>query len=167
VKRLNVIELIGDFVRTKDMPLLFWVVPYIIAGGVMWFVSSQTAPFGREIKLSQAIVAVILMGLCSAASHHWLKPVIGDWRFLAEFVAWILVVMLTLQLSFWRSLLAVIIYFVVMVAALIVMGIVAKSGGAPNHALHRTAAPRCGFDAPGVSDAGFAASARFRPRSVS
>ncbi len=115
------------------MPLLFWVVPYIIAGGVMWFVSSQTAPFGREIKLSQAIVAVILMGLCSAVSSYWLKPVIGSWRFLAEFVAWTLVVMLTLQLSFTRSLVAVIIYFVVMVVALIVMGIIAKSGGtAPN-----------------------------------
>ena len=111
------------------MPLLFWVVPYIIAGGVMWLVASQTAPFGREIKLSHAIIAMILMGLCSAASRYWLTPLIGDWRFLAEFVAWMLVVMLTLDLSFRRSLLAVIIYFVVMVVALAAMGIVAKSGG--------------------------------------
>lgn len=87
----------------------------------MWFVSSQTAPFGREIKLSQAIVAVALMGLCSGASRYWLTPLIGDWRYLAEFVAWILVVMLTLQLSFWRSLLAVVIYFVVMLVAILVM----------------------------------------------
>jgi hypothetical protein len=36
-----------------------------------------------------------------------------------------------------------------------------------NHALRRTAATRFGFDAPGFSIAGFAASARFRRRSVS
>lgn len=39
--------------------------------------------------------------------------------------------------------------------------------GEPNHALHRTAAKRFSFDAPDFSDAGFAASARFRRRSVS
>jgi hypothetical protein len=110
------------------MPLLFWIVPYVIAGGLMWFVSNQTAPFGREIPLSKAIVAVILMGLCSVASGYWLKPIIGDWRFLAEFVAWAVVVMLVLELSFWRSLLAVIIYFVVVVVAVIVMDLVARSG---------------------------------------
>lgn len=37
----------------------------------------------------------------------------------------------------------------------------------PNHALHRTAAPRFGFDALDISDSEFAASARFRRRSVS
>lgn len=36
-----------------------------------------------------------------------------------------------------------------------------------NHALHRTAARASASDAPGISDAGFAASARFRRRSVS
>jgi hypothetical protein len=35
-----------------------------------------------------------------------------------------------------------------------------------NHALHRTAAKRFSFDAQGFSDAGLAASARFRRRSV-
>jgi hypothetical protein len=34
------------------------------------------------------------------------------------------------------------------------------------NALHRSAAPRFSFDAPDFSDAGFAASARFRRRSV-
>ncbi len=91
----------------------------------MWFVSSQTAPIGREIKLSQAIIAIILMGLCSAASIHWLTPMIGDLQFLAQFVAWVLVVMLTLHLSLWRALLAVIIYMVVMVAAGVVMNKIA------------------------------------------
>ncbi len=34
--------------------------------------------------------------------------------------------------------------------------------GTPNHSLHRTAAERFGLDAAALSDAGFAASARFR-----
>ena len=108
------------------MPLLFWVVPYIIAGGVMWFVSSQTAPFGREIKLSEAVSAVILMGLCSAASSHWLTPIIGNWQFLVQFLAWVIAVMLILGLSFWRSLIAVAIYLVVMVGAQIAIEMIAQ-----------------------------------------
>ena len=36
-----------------------------------------------------------------------------------------------------------------------------------NHALHGSAAKRFSFDAPGNSDTGFAASARFRRRSAS
>jgi hypothetical protein len=42
-----------------------------------------------------------------------------------------------------------------------------ETGKPHNHALHRTAAPRFSFDAPGFPDTGFAASARFRRRSVS
>jgi hypothetical protein len=91
----------------------------------MWFIASQTAPFGQEIKLSQAIVAVILMGLCSMASSIWLMPLIGYWYLLVLLVVWPLIVMPILQLSFWRSLLAVIIYLVVMVGARVVIELVA------------------------------------------
>jgi len=69
----------------------------------MWFVSNQTAPFGREIPLSKAIIAVIFMGLCSAASAFWLKPIMGEWRLLAELVAWTIVVMVVLGLTFRRA----------------------------------------------------------------
>ena len=110
------------------MPLLFWIVPYLIAGGVMWFVASQNAPFGQEIKLSQAIFAVILMGLCSAASTIWLKPFIGYWQILVLLVVWPLIIMPVLRLSFRRSLLAVIFYFVVMIGAQIGMALIAHYG---------------------------------------
>ena len=103
------------------MPMLFWVVPYIIAGGIMWFVSNQTAPLGREIPLSKAIVAVFFMGLCSVASGYWLQPIIGNWRMLVELVAWTIVVMVVLELSFRRALLAVIIYFAVIFIATLIM----------------------------------------------
>ena len=90
----------------------------------MWFVASQTAPFGQEIKLSQAIVAVILMGLCSAASSIWLMPRIGYWHLVVLLIIWPLIVMPVLELSFRRSLLAVIIYLVVMIGAQIGMMLV-------------------------------------------
>ena len=106
------------------MPLLFWIVPYIIAGGVMWLVANMTAPFGREIKLSQAIVAVILMGLCNVASTLWLMPRIGYWHLLVLLAVWPLIVMPVLQLTFRRSLLAVVIYLVVMVGAQLGMALV-------------------------------------------
>ena len=90
----------------------------------MWFVASLNAPFGKEIKLSQAIIAVILMGLCSAASSIWLMPLIGYWHIVVLLIVWPLIVMPVLELSFRRSLLAVIIYLVVMIGAQIGMMLV-------------------------------------------
>ena len=90
----------------------------------MWFVASLNAPLGREIKLSQAIVAVILMGLCSAASSIWLMPLIGYWHIVVLLIVWPLIVMPVLELSFRRSLLAVISYLVVMIGAQIGMMLV-------------------------------------------
>ena len=90
----------------------------------MWFVASQTAPFGQEIKLSQAIVAVILMGLCSLASSIWLMPLLGYWHLLVLLIVWPLIVMPILKLTFWRSLLAVFIYSVVIVSVQIGMALV-------------------------------------------
>jgi hypothetical protein len=90
----------------------------------MWFVASLNAPFGQEIKLSQGIVAVILMGLCSAASSIWLMPLIGYWHIVVLLIVWPLIVMPVLELSFRRSLLAVIIYLVVMIGAQIGMMLV-------------------------------------------
>ena len=110
------------------MPLLFLVVPYVIAGGVMWFVSSLLAPYERDIKLWQAVVAVILIGLLETASRHWLTPLIGDWTPLVNLVLYAAVVMLVLHLSFWRSLVAVLAYVAVILIAILVMRVIAKSG---------------------------------------
>lgn len=94
----------------------------------MWFVASQSAPFGREIKLSQGIVAVILMGLCSVASSIWLMPLIGHWHLVVLLVVWPLIIMPVLELSFWRSFLAVIVYLVVMTVTQIGMALIAHYG---------------------------------------
>ncbi|HUA67002.1 MAG TPA: hypothetical protein VMA13_00515 [Candidatus Saccharimonadales bacterium] len=93
------------------MPLLFWVVPYIVAGGILWLIACQAAPLGREVKLSQGIIAVILIGLCSEASTLWLMPLIGYWHLIPMLAASVLVAMATLELSFRRSLVAVLLYF--------------------------------------------------------
>jgi hypothetical protein len=105
----------------SDMPLLFWAVPLIAAGGVMWFAANQTAPIGQKIPLARAIITIVLMGVATGACVLWLKPVFGGWGMLVALVADILAVMVILQLSFWRALRAVIIYSVAM--AIVVMGL--------------------------------------------
>jgi hypothetical protein len=106
--------------------LLLFVI-YGGAGLVMWLVAHQMAPVGREIPLSRAVFTVILMGLCSAALEYWVKPIIGDWSYLLEFVSSILIVMAMFELKFWRSFFAVLIYWVVIVAGIVGMTVIAHS----------------------------------------
>ena len=108
--------------------MLNWVVPWLIAGGVMWLVAYQMAPVGRDIPLSHGLIAVIVMGLCGAASVFYLKPAIGNWHVLAEFIAHGVVVKAMFQLSFGRSMVAVAVYWVVMLLAAITIAILAKGG---------------------------------------
>jgi len=110
--------------------MLNWVVPWLIAGGVMWLVAYQMAPVGREIPLSHGLIAVIVMGLCGAASMLYLKPAIGQWHILAEFLAHGIVVKAMFQLSFGRSMVAVTVYWVVMLLAAIAIAVFARSGRA-------------------------------------
>jgi len=100
----------------------------VIAGGVMWFVAYQMAPVGRDIPLSHGLIAVIVMGVCGAAAMLYLRPAIGQWYILAEFLAHGLVVKAVFQLSFGRSIVAVTVYWVVMLVAAIAIGAMAKGG---------------------------------------
>src|SRR2546429_6700494 len=107
---------------------VFWFVPYVAAGGQMWFIAYQMAPIGREIPLSHAVSAVILMGCCGVAARNYLKPLVGNWEILFEFVAQTLVVMAILKLSFRRSLIAVFMYWVVMILGIVAIGLLARQG---------------------------------------
>jgi len=69
----------------------------------MWFVAHQMAPIGYQISLSRAVCAIILMGVCNAATKMFLAPIIGYWHILVYFFAPILIVMTMLQLKFRRS----------------------------------------------------------------
>ena len=99
----------------------------------MWFVASLNAPFGQEIKLSQGIAAVILMGLCSIGASILLMPLIGYWHLLVLLIVWPLIIMPILQLSFRRALLCVIIYLVVMIGVRIGMALVIHMDAANLH----------------------------------
>jgi uncharacterized membrane protein len=87
----------------------------------MWFVAHQMAAVGRDISLSRAVVAVFLMGICCAGSELLTRPLVGDWHYLADFIVGILVAKWVLQLTFWRSLLAVTVYSIVMIGATVVI----------------------------------------------
>ena len=94
----------------------------------MWLVACQMAPVGREIPLSHGLIAVIVMGLSGAASLLYLKPMIGQWYVLAEFLAHGIVVKAMFQLPFGRSMMAVTVYWVVMLLAGIAIAVLAKGG---------------------------------------
>jgi hypothetical protein len=96
------------------MTLLVAIVPLFMAGGILWLVSSQIAPLGRQIHLTQAIGAVVIMGLCGWAASRWLAPAMGGLQYLVLLVVWAAVVMLMLRLSFSRALVAVLIFTLVL-----------------------------------------------------
>lgn len=103
------------------MPILLAIFPYLIGGIVMWFVAHHMGASGRDVSLFRAAVAVFLMALCGAASQMLTRPLIGDWRYLVDFVICVLVAMSILQLTFWRSFAAVVVYSVVMIGLSVVL----------------------------------------------
>jgi hypothetical protein len=81
------------------------------------------AGVGYSLSLTRGFFAVVLMSLAGSVGSHLLRPFIGDWCHLAEIGISSLVGMLILQLTFWRSLIAVIVYSVVFVAATVGVGL--------------------------------------------
>ena len=119
---------VGFLLRlTRGMPMLNWILAWLIAGAVMWLVAYQMAPTGRDVPLSHGLIAVIVMGLCGAAAMFYLRPAMGQWYVLAEFLAHGVVVKAMFQLSFGRSLVVVTVYWVVMLVAGIALAM-AKGG---------------------------------------
>jgi len=106
--------------------MLIQLLITVVAGGIMWFVAQQIAPVGREIPFGRAIFTVILICFGSEAAEHWLRPVIGYWTYGVEFAGSAIIVMLFLQLTFWRSLLAVVVFWAVFVAGIIFVGVVGR-----------------------------------------
>ena len=71
-------------------------------------------------------LTVILVGFGSEAAEHWLRPAIGYWTYGVEFAGSAIIVMLFLQLTFWRSLLVVVVFWAVFVAGIIFVGVVGR-----------------------------------------
>jgi hypothetical protein len=97
------------------------LVMYLACGGLLWFTAYMLAPVGYEISLWRGVGAAILISLATMFFPELLKPLIGGWYMLALVVAHILIVKRILWLPFWRSLLTVVIYWVVLVAAYYVL----------------------------------------------
>ena len=104
------------------MILAFAVFPYLIGGIIMWFVAHMVAPVGYNLSLSRGFFAVVLMGIASEIARWILRPIIGDWCILAELAVPALVGMSMLQLPFWRSLLAVTTYAIIVFVATVAVG---------------------------------------------
>jgi hypothetical protein len=120
------------------MIIAFAVFPYLIGGIVMWFVAHQVAPVGYNISLTRGVCAVAIMSCGSAIANYFLRPMMGDWSYAAEFVVSVLLGMVILRLTFWRTLLVVVVYWIVFVVALVVIAIIFKAQGnaRPTASLH-------------------------------
>jgi hypothetical protein len=97
------------------------LVVYISCGGLLWFTAYMLAPVGYQISLWRGVGAAILSSIASVFLPELLNPLIGGWYMLALFAVHILIVKSVLWLPFWRSLLTVVIYWVVLVAAYYVL----------------------------------------------
>ena len=98
-------------------PFVIAVVIYLACGGLLWLVAYFLAPVGYEISLWRGIGAVFLITVFLSLSEAFLRPVIGDWHMLVDPAAQVFIVRSMLRLSVGRSLAAVIIYWVVLTAA--------------------------------------------------
>ncbi len=94
---------------------------YIACGGLLWFTAHQLAPVGYQISLGRGVGAAILITLTNLFLPQLLQPYIGDWQLLVVILLHILIVKSLLWLSFWRSVLTVIIYWIVLVVAYYVL----------------------------------------------
>jgi hypothetical protein len=109
------------------------IFPFLMGGIVMWFVAHMVAPVGYTLSLSRGFVAVVLMACSGTIARHVLRPFIGEWCELAELGVSASVGMVILQLPFWRSLLAVVAYTIVVIAATIGVGVYAPRGQKANN----------------------------------
>ncbi len=121
-----------------------WVAPFIITGGIMWFIVYQMAPIGREFSLGRTILGVVWMALCERGANALLHPHIGDWSILAGFLVSVLVVKFWFDIKFWRAFFAVFLYNAILIASFLLMDYGAKHLPRPNYALQRTRPSRSG-----------------------
>jgi hypothetical protein len=105
---------------------VLWVAPYIITGGIMWFIVYQMAPIGREFSLGRTIGGVVLMAIGERGAHALLYPHIGHWSALAGLAVSVLFVMSWFQLRFWRAFFAVFLYNAILIASFVLLAFAAK-----------------------------------------
>src|ERR1041385_620587 len=99
------------------MVIAFAVFPYLVGGLVMWLIAHQVAPVGYSVSITRCFFALVLMSCGQAVAQYFLSPVLGQGRcYLAKFGVAGVLGMMVLQLGFWRSLLAVVVYDVVFIA---------------------------------------------------
>jgi hypothetical protein len=106
----------------------------------LWFVAHVLSPVGYEISLWRGIGAVFLITVFGSLSSAFVKPAIGDWNMLVELAVDVLIVRSVLRLPLGRSVIAVIIYWVVLVTAVYFLFI--RPGKRPNQSVERTGMSR-------------------------
>jgi len=87
----------------------------------MWFVASQMASIGKEISLSQSMIAIFTMGVLGVVSAYFLGPILGYWHFLIVFIVSIFVIKRIFDFSFKQAFFTVLIYWIVMTIGTLIL----------------------------------------------
>lgn len=115
----------------ESMSVLYWLVPYIVCGGILRFIVHRISPEPKEIPRSDILRAVFIFAVTGLASDCFLRPSLGNWRILLEIIFGSLIVQELLHLSFRRSLLAVLGYWATFLICAGIIGAVSKTGAPP------------------------------------
>ena len=94
---------------------MFLLIAYILAGVALWFLAHRIGPIGYEISFLRACLVAVVMWVGATLSSIYLTPVIGSWRFLVNLGVGIIVAKVFLQLAFWRCVLIVVAFTIVIV----------------------------------------------------
>ena len=97
-------------------PLTTIIAMYVVATGLLWIATRFLAPEDRKITVLRCFAVAFVLTFLGNASRKFLTPLIGDWVSLVSLVLYVLLVMGLFKLSWWRSILVTLIYFVGIVA---------------------------------------------------
>jgi hypothetical protein len=85
---------------------------YAVAIGLLWVAIRLLAPEERKPSVLRCFGVAFALTFLGHASLKFLTPLVGNWAWLIYFAVYVLIVMGLFRLSFLRSLLVTMIYFV-------------------------------------------------------
>jgi hypothetical protein len=89
------------------------LVAVYIAASFLWFALCSLSPEGRDISFIKFLLTVFFMEQCSRASSVFLKQAIGKWCMAVSIIAHIGILFGFWRLNLWRTLIAVSVYWFV------------------------------------------------------
>ena len=91
------------------------IISVVLAqGALLWLIAYMLAPAENDFSLERGIVVGLGLSVFSFMSQTFIEPKAGsDWTILTDFLLTLFVIWVGFRLSFWRTILAVIIFWTI------------------------------------------------------